>query len=230
MMKPHRHAETVSQGVEQLLAQLKEEGLEAGRKEAQALIDAGERRAREIIATAQSEADDVRKSARRDAQTARAAGEAALQAAVQDAILGLRQSILDRFSADLHRLVSSAMEDPALIRTMILEAASGVGRSAGLSAEDQITAVLPSEDDAEALRRDSQAIKATPATQVLLSIVGRVLEEGVELETGAGARRGVTLQLRGGDIEIDLSDSSVARLIAARLQPRFRALFDGVIR
>jgi V/A-type H+-transporting ATPase subunit E len=218
-------AQSVSHGVEALIAQLRREGVEAGAAQAQALLAAARAEAEQLRAQAQSDAARLRAEAQAEADRLARTGRDVLAAAMRDAILSLRADLMERFSADIRRLVSEALADPALIRALLLEVARGAGAAAGVQPGEPMTAHLAGPvQTVDELRQDLEAVRAAPLTQLVLASTGRILKEGVTLS------HGVTLSLRDGDLVIDLTDAALADLLLRHLQPRFRALFDGIIR
>jgi V/A-type H+-transporting ATPase subunit E len=224
-MKQPKHADAVSHGVDALISRLRDDGVAAGRQAAQDIVAAAEAEAADIRATARREAEQLRDRAMTDAEAMQRAAIDAIQAAGRDAVLRLRSDLMERFSAEVRALVSDAMADPALVRELILEVAAGARDAARVAPNEPMLALTAVPHDAfEDLRRDLDALRASPVTQLVLAQTGRILAEGVVLGGG------VLLQLREGDLEIDLSDAAVASVLLAHLQPRFRALFDGIIR
>jgi V/A-type H+-transporting ATPase subunit E len=230
MGKPSIPEGAVGQGVEALIARLRAEGVEAARQEAEAMRQSARAEAHAILEEARNEAQGVRAQARAEAQALRRAGEDGLRAAARDVILRLRQEILDRFSDDVRRLVADAMTDPELLRAMILEVAAGARDAAGLSRGEPVSGVLAGAAAFEDLRQDVEGLRSAPATRLMLASVGHVLSEGVTIGALPGREGGLVLRLREGGLEIALTDAAVADILIAHLSPRFRALFEGVIR
>jgi V/A-type H+-transporting ATPase subunit E len=52
----------------------------------------------------------------------------------------------------------------------------------------------------------------------------------VALEVTPETRPGIRIRLVDRDVEIDLTDASVAALLLQHLQPRFRAFLEGMVR
>jgi V/A-type H+-transporting ATPase subunit E len=57
-----------------------------------------------------------------------------------------------------------------------------------------------------------------------------MLREGVTFAVGEAEQRGIRVRLVGQDLEVELTDETVARLLLTHLQPRFRALVEGIVR
>lgn len=217
-------------GVETLLARLREEGVEAGRAEADRILAEAETRARDTLAEAEAEAERLRAEARRDADRFRRAGEDALRIAVRDAVLALKQELTDRFTGRIAGAVSEAAKDEALLTRMILEVAGRARTDAGADAAREVEVVLPRAavglDD---LRRRPEEFRDGALSRYVAAVAGEMLREGVTFgraEDGAG---GIRVELRDEAVVIDLSDRAIAGIILRHLQPRFRALLEGVV-
>lgn len=229
-MKPLQESATVSHGVEELISRLRDEGVEAGRSKAEAICSQAESDARKLLESARGEADAIRAAAKDEAARTKRSTEDALRAAMGQIVLELRGQLLERFSSDIRRLVSEAMHDGDLIRRLILEVAAGARDSAGVAPGEAVEALLPASFDDHDLRHDLEALRESPLTQLVLARTSQILREGVTLGTRVDNRGGLILRLREGDVEIELSPDDVAQVLLSHLQPRFRAIFDGVIR
>lgn len=221
----------VSYGVDALIAQVRDEGVAAGRTEAARLVAEAQSEAARLIDAARSEARRTLTEAEAEVQRVKKTCDEALVAAKQNAILALRQQLLEKFSADVRRLVSEATVVPDLVQRMIMEVASGARDAAGVRAGEHIVAVLPREvAEVEDLRQEAEALRGSPLTQLVLARAGAVLTEGIVLVAAGPGEKGLLLRLREGALEIDLSDEAIASVLLAHLQPRFRSLFEGVVR
>ncbi|MEM8855884.1 MAG: hypothetical protein AAGD34_19435 [Pseudomonadota bacterium] len=56
-----------------------------------------------------------------------------------------------------------------------------------------------------------------------------MLADGVTLHAADDLQGGIRARRADGIIELDLSDEAIASLIMQHLQPRFRAVMEGVI-
>jgi V/A-type H+-transporting ATPase subunit E len=57
-----------------------------------------------------------------------------------------------------------------------------------------------------------------------------LLREGITFGVATDRQRGLKVRLEDRDIVLDLSDEAIADAILEHLQPRFRALLEGVVR
>ncbi|MEM9168944.1 MAG: hypothetical protein AAGC56_04775 [Pseudomonadota bacterium] len=218
-----------SKGVDDLLARLRADGVDAGRKEAAAIVDQATAEAASIRQTALAEAQATREAAKTDADAFRKAGEDALNAAIRDAILDLKIQMTNKFRADLQRLVSRQMGDPEFLRELILELTGKVGaRVRGAAAADVL---LPAQAlDAEAFRENADEMQHGPLTAFVRGLAGDIVREGIEFSPSEEFAAGARVYLKDDDVTVDLSDGAVAELLARHLQPRFRAILEGVVK
>ena len=219
----------VSRGVNELLERLRQDGVDAGRAEAAAIIAKAKEEADALRRQAQQDAQATREAARKAADGFRQAGEAALNAAIRDAILDLKTQMTERFRADMRRLVSHEMKDPAFLRQMILEL---VGRvRARVEVDGPVTVLLPPQAiGLEELRDNADELQNSPLTDFVLGVAGDLVRDGVDISTSQDVAAGARIYLEDDDVVVDCTDAAVADMLARHLQPRFRAILEGVVK
>ena len=62
------------------------------------------------------------------------------------------------------------------------------------------------------------------ATQTML-----MLENGVTIGAGDHHESGIVVRMNKGEVELELTDQALSRLLLQHLQPRFRALIEGIV-
>ncbi|HEX9843490.1 MAG TPA: hypothetical protein VGC20_12105 [bacterium] len=217
-----------SSGVQELIDRVRDEGVQAGRREAERIVQAARQEAAGLIAEAQAEAEQVRARVAETVATEQAAAREALKLAARDALLGLRAELSGRFRRLTAQLVSTELRDREFLRELILAVAGRAlpetdGRSAQvLIADDWFGEAPPREGRYE---EDEQ-----PVRELLLGLTGELMREGFELRPAGDDTPGLRVRLEGETFEVDLSDEGIAALLLKHLQPRFRALFDGQYR
>jgi V/A-type H+-transporting ATPase subunit E len=220
-----------SSGVDRLIERLRDEGVEEGRTRADEIISEAERRARGIVDDAEREARTVLEQARADARNLRTAADDALRVAMRDAVLDLKQQLADRFAGEVGRLVAEGMRDPELLKRLILEVAGRARDDAGLDGEHSAEVLLPRDViGLDELRKRPEELSEGALSRFVLQATGDLLRDGVTFGRSAGAEGGIRIELTEHGISLDLSDRAVAGVILAHLQPRFRALLEGVVR
>jgi len=217
-------------GVDELIARLREEGVAAGRKEADEILADARHEARRLLDTANAEARICRENARKEAEAYQAAGEEALRTAMRDMVLEMKNTLSDGFSADVKRLVSHQLQDPELLKQMILEVTGRVRDDAGVDEETAVAVVLPEAViGLDELRRNPEAIAGGPLTDFVFGLTREMLQDGVTFSTSDDVTAGIRVQLQDKNLILDLTERAIAALLLAHLQPRFRAILEGVI-
>ncbi len=219
----------ISHGVDALIDKLRNDGVAAGQADAEKLRADAKAEAAKILADAKREADAYQKKARSDSDSYRAAGEEALNTAMRDAVLTMKAGLTDRFREDVARLVTKEMADPDLLKQMILEV---VGRAAeGANLEGEVQVILPAKvATQEDIKQNADDIQSGKLTKYVLGLTAEMLRDQVELHAADDAQDGIRVRAEDQGVVLDLTDKAVASLLMQHLQPRFRAVLEGVIR
>ncbi|WP_171236428.1 hypothetical protein [Ruegeria sp. HKCCA6837] len=219
----------ISHGVDALIDKLRNDGVAAGQAEAEKLREDAKAEAARILADAKREADEFKKKARTESDNYRAAGEEALNTAMRDAVLTMKAGLTDRFKEDVERLVTKEMSDPELLRQMILEV---VGRaSEGANLDGKVQVILPAKvATQEDIKQNADDVQSGQLTKYVLGLTAKMLRENVELHVADDTQEGIRVRAEDEGVVLDLTDKAVASLLMEHLQPRFRAVLEGVIR
>ena len=216
-------------GVQQLIDTLREEGVAEGRREAQRLVDEAKRERQRILDEAEADAQRRKEEARQEIESQRRAADDALHQAARDTVLTLRQQMLDRFRADVKRLVSQDLREAEVIRQLLVQIAGRAGEALDEKAPSKLEVVLPrNAPGLEELRQNPEALQQDALMRLVLAITGDRLREGLTFRAAEDDQGGLRVVVRDDDIEFDLSEAAMAELILEHLQPRFRALLDGL--
>ncbi len=222
---------TAASGVDALIARLRDDGVSAGRQEADRIVNEARQEAAKIWERANAEAKERIETARRESDSYRAAGEDALKTAVRDTIIEMKSRLMDRFSADLRRMVTKQLKDNETLKKVILEIAGRAGASAGLAEAREVDIVLPENvAGLEELRRDPDELERGRLTQFVLGLTGEMLRDGVGFRASDQLKAGIRVHVKDSDVTIDLSDEAIAQLLLQHLQPRFRAVLEGIVK
>ena len=216
-----------SAGVEGLIGRLRDQGIAQGRSQAEAIIAEAEQRAADIVAAARQEGDALLVKAREEAGKLKAAGEDSIRLAMRDTILTMEGDLIKEFSSRLQRMVKGALVDQAFLQRLILEAA---GRTAPAPSAGPAELLLPEDvvslDD---LRRKPEEAKPGTLMHFVLSMGGGMLREGMSFGVADDGEAGIRVRLVQEDVQIDLTEGAVSRLLLRHMLPRFRALLRGVV-
>ena len=200
----------VASGVQDLIARLRGEGVDAGRQEAARILEEAHRRAAEILENANKEAADLVGIARATAQAELRAMREALRLAQRDTVLVLKEELISLLRDRLQAAVQAELHDPEGLRAVLAAALGALPAGGNTGAE------LLAGADTEPLLDGA-----------LRPLLEQLLERGVVLRGGVPQAAGLRLRLNGQGIELDLTDEALTELLAARLIVRFHALLDG---
>lgn len=227
MSKEHKtHA---SSGVEELIEKLRQQGVEKGQKEASQLVEEAEHRADWLLSQAHQEAEQIVSKAKAEAAKLQQSGEDALRIAARDMHLEVRETLSHSFTDQIERLVAQQMDNEAFMRKLILSLVDKASQDHGIADADKMEVLLP--DDfigLDELRRNPKEYREGQLSQFVQSLAAEQMREGVSFDLHEG--RGIRVRLSGEEVEVDLSGEAIAKLLLKHLQPRFRAIIEGVIR
>lgn len=209
-------------GVQQLIDRLSDEGVAEGQRQAEKIVGDAQKKADDMLDSARQEANEILKQAREESETFQAAGEEALQLAARDAVRDFGARIHDGLRNRFQALVQYELQQPDLVKRMILEITGEASKSV---TDERVEILLPpeimSEDEA---RKLAEAGEPDELTNFLQGLIGADLREGVSIGLGSHNQSGVTVRVVDQNVEIDLTDETITELLARHLLPRFRAV------
>ena len=219
----------VSHGVEALIERLRDEGVKSGREEAERVVADAEARARWLIEQAQEEADKLIENARTESQALTSSADDALQVAARDMLLSLRERLTHRFAGEVRRLVSDQLKDQEFLKHLILEIA---GRQKEVIDEgEEVEILLPHKAlEVAELRKTSGELQDGELTEFVLGITDTMLRDGVKIRVTDSDEEGISARLVNEEIQVEVTADAVSSLLLEHLQPRFRALLEGIVR
>lgn len=230
-MARQAESEPVSRGVEALITRLRDEGVTAGRSKADKIVGEARAQAKRILDEATAEAKRMLETAHKESDSYRNAGEQALKSAMRDANLEMRSRLTERFGTDVKRLVTKHMADQEFMKRMILEVVGQARESAALSDGEELEIILPANVvGLDELRGDPDELQKGELTGFALGLTGDLLREGISFSASEDVEAGIRIHVVDREITLDLSDAAVADLLLRHLQPRFRAVLEGIVK
>jgi V/A-type H+-transporting ATPase subunit E len=224
-MSETAESKRTSKGIQELIDQIREKGVNAGKEESSKLVGDAERRAEWILEQAEEQAADIRSKAERDAEFARKSGADSLEMAYRDIKMKLRDELSQQFARQLGQLIVQELSDPDTLKALLVSAA---GRSK--LPDEAVRISLPERAVGLAeLREDPELLKGGPLIEMVSAVAGELFSEGVQIGAHGRGRAGMTVSLRDGEVDIDLTEQALTDLLLAHLQPRFRAILEGVV-
>jgi vacuolar-type H+-ATPase subunit E/Vma4 len=198
--------------LESFVAQLHDEGVEAGRREAAQLVRRAEEEAAELLRRAEAEADALLEEARTRAADERARDRAELELAARDAVLALQAALSDVLRSILARAAESRLADPDVVASLLKEVVRAYAQAdaAGRPTEVRVPRSLGDALEAWWVRELAAGIAGNGAAPVLSA----TLEE-------AG------FEYRVGDGTVEVSVDSVVETLMGLARPALRELVAG---
>jgi V/A-type H+-transporting ATPase subunit E len=202
-------------GVQELINQIRNEGVEAARQEAEKLIREAKETAAAIRQQAKAEAETAKTKAAQEIAAEKSASLEALQLAARDTVLRLSREVMDKFSSHVKRLVAAELKDENVLRDMLVALA---GKSAGQIPAGQGINILLSEAGTGEDR----------LRQFILKITRDMLREGIEIKPSSDRFEGLRVRMKNEDLEIDLTEKAVTGLLLEHLLPRYSKIVRGL--
>lgn len=207
--------------VQMLIDRIRDQGVQSANQEAARILADAEAKASQLLAEAQKQAEQLRAKATADIEAEQAAAEEALKLSARDTVMRLKNLVSTAFETFVRRLVTTATQDRELMKNLVLVLA---GHSADEFIKDKQIQILLSE---AILTGKSDPKLRDLGKQTILSLSSDMLREGVELIPSSGTEGGAKVRLVGEQLEIDLSDKAISKMLAAHLLPRFHALLTA---
>ncbi|MEM9393047.1 MAG: hypothetical protein AAGA38_04265 [Pseudomonadota bacterium] len=219
----------MAKGVDALIARLRDDGVAAGTAEADRLKAKATEQAAKIVAEAQAEAEKTKAEAQDAADRYTRAGEEALNTAMRDAVLTMKSTLMRRFEQDVQRMVSERLAEPEMLKQMVLELVGRAGQATSMA--EGASVILPAEVvGPDAISANADDIQSGALTKYVLGLAQDMLKNGVTLFAAGDLHGGIRAKSGEEGVALDLSDQAIAALLMQHLQPRFRAVLEGVIR
>lgn len=217
-------------GVQALIDRLKSEGVSAGQSEGDEILSKARVKADEIVSEAQKRADALLADARAEAAREKAATEDGLKVAARDLVLSLRNELGDRIQQEAGRLVGTTLGDEQFLEKLILAMAGNAKDNASVVDTEPMEIVLPEKVVTfEELKQSPEAVEPGTLTHFVIALAGEALRDGVTFSTAPGFD-GIKVKLTDRNVSIDLTEEAIATLLKRHLQPRLRAVMEGVLR
>ena len=214
-------------GVQDLINRLRDDGVKAGREEADKLLQDARKEAVQIVEQAKAEAAEMLDKTRAEIDSERTSALESLRLAIRDTELKMEAELKATFAAHVTRLVSMEMRDVKFLRRLIL-AIAGVAAGDKAAGGQPVELLLP----ADLFETDEEGTRFTDKgreyqQRLVLGISGEMLREGVDLKPSDSIGGGIRVRLVGEDLEIDLSDKAISELLLQTILPRYRTLVSG---
>ncbi|MEL7524350.1 MAG: hypothetical protein AAFN16_01195, partial [Pseudomonadota bacterium] len=141
-----------------------------------------------------------------------------------------RNELGDRIQQEAGRLVGTTLGDEQFLEKLILAMAGNAKDNASVVDTEPMEIVLPEKVVTfEELKQSPEAVEPGTLTHFVIALAGEALRDGVTFSTAPGFD-GIKVKLTDRNVSIDLTEEAIATLLKRHLQPRLRAVMEGVLR
>lgn len=221
----------ISKGVQELIDQLHTQGVEAGKQEAENIIQAAENKAQKILNDARIQSEILLKEAMVKIEHEKKSAIEALALAARNMRLEVRESLIQRFKSEVQRLIHKEMVHEEMLSQFILMIAANTAEEIkafkAKNIEIQLPAILL---DLEKARQNPDLLKNDALKPLIQSLTKKMIGEGITFVVDEDKPLvGIKARLVNEQIEMDLSEEAVGALLLKHMEPRFYALLEGIL-
>ena len=193
--------------LQELIDQIKKDGVDAAEVEAEAIISAAKAEAQRIVAEAQAQADTIVSNAKSENERIVKSGEDAIRQAGRNLLISFRESITRKLNSIIGENVSGVYSSEAFAQLII----KAVEAFAGNSEVDDISVVLNTED-----------LKSME--EIILSALKDKISKGITLKANDNFDGGFRIAVNNGSVYYDYSAQEVVDMLSKFLSPKVKAL------
>ena len=158
-----KHSEVIASGIDELVAKLRKEGVEAAEQESERIITEAKQQAQKIVAEAKTVSEQELARVQEQIKLEQQAARDALQIAYRDLVLEIKTHLLNRFSDDVERLVRSTAQDSDVLEKLVLAATGRIMKEADVKPDAALEITLPEHAlELEEITRDPQSASTGP--------------------------------------------------------------------
>lgn len=193
--------------LQELINQIKKDGVEAAETQAAAILEAAKAEAEKIIADANAQADKIMSDAKNENERTVKAGEDAIRQAGRNLLISFRESVTKELNAITGENVSSVYSSSALSQLIVKAVESWLSKP-----EATDLSVILSTDDLTKIE-----------TALLAELKAKMLG-GVTLKANDNFDGGFRIAVNGDGAYYDYSKEAVTDMLSNYLSPKITAL------
>lgn len=193
--------------LQELIDQIKKDGVEAAETEAQSILDAAKAEAKKIVADAQAQADKLLANAKVENERIVKSSEDAIRQAGRNLLISFRESVARELTAILSENVTAIYSSERLAEMIVTAVESWAGKP---EAEDM--AVILNSDTLKALE------------ETVLAGLKEKMIKGVTLKANDNFDGGFRIASNNGSAYYDYSAEAVVDMLSNYLSPKVTEL------
>ena len=193
--------------LQELIEQIKKDGVEAAEAQAEAIISAAQEQAKKIIADAQVQADSIISNAKSENARIVKSSEDAIRQAGRNLLISFRESVTKELNSIIGDNVSAVYSSDMFTKLIV----NVVECWANKSDVDDVSVILNTED--------LNALETT-----LLAALKEKIAKGVTLKANDNFDGGFRIAVNNGSVYYDYSAQEVVDMLSSYLSPKVVAL------
>ncbi len=193
--------------LQELIEQIKTDGVATAEAEAKAIVEAAKSEAEKIIAEAQAQADKILVGAKTEAERMTKSSEDAIRQAGRNLLISFRESVARELKAIVGENVTAVYSSDAFAKLII----NAVERWANKSDAEDISVILNSDD-----------LKKLEGT--LLATLKEKMLKGITLKANDNFDGGFRIAVNNGSAYYDYSAEAVVDMLSNYLSPKVTKL------
>ena len=193
--------------LQELIEQIKKDGVDAAEAQAEAIIVSAKAEAEKIIADAKAEADKLMANAKAENAKAVKSGEDAIRQAGRNLLISFRESVTKELKAIVNDNVNTVYSSDAFAKLIINAVECWAGK--------------PEADDISVILNDGDLAKLEEA---LLAELKVKMLGGVTLKANDNFDGGFRIAVNNGTVYYDYSAEAVTDMLSDYLSPKVTAL------
>lgn len=193
--------------LQELIEQIRKDGVAAGETEAKAIIDAAKAEAERLVADAQAQADRILANAKTENERMTSASEEAIRQAGRNLLISFRESVTRELKAIMGENVAAVYSSEAFAQLII----NVVECWANMSDAEDLTVILNS-DDLNSLE------------ETLLAAFKKKTLQGITLKANDNFDGGFRIAVNNGSAYYDYSAEAVVDMLSNYLSPKVTRL------
>lgn len=226
----NKNTQIIASGVDQLVQKLKQEGVDAGRQEAEKILAQAKSQAQGLISQAKVQAAEELDRARDQVRREKRAVQESLQVAYRDLILSIKSDLQLRFAQEVRFEIGEFVSQSQQLEKLVLAAIDRILGDTQWPEGSNVEVILPEHiDELKDITQNPQQAHGGALTEFVFTVQEKLLREGVTLRANGDQKGGIRLALEQEKVSLDLTDEAISDLLLSFLSPRFQAILDGII-
>ena len=193
--------------LQELIDQIKKEGVESAEKQAQEIIESAKAEAEKITANAQAQADKILENAKSENERFVKSGEDAIRQAGRNLLISFRESVSREINAILNKSVNDVYSSEGMAQIII----KAIEEWAGKPDAENLEVIL-----------NSESLKSLE-DNILAGVKEKMLS-GVTLKANDNFDGGFRISVNNGTAYYDYSAEAVVEMLSGYLSPKVTEL------